>query len=200
MLKSSSHPKLEIMNDYITIRNLDEARRHTAGSKNPILFVVEEGNVNFCGLVIDETFGYRVGNRRPNIERMIRDFRSHESSRERTPLVLVSEGISIPPAKADGAKDGWVVHSTDAEAGESVLKMQHLCSRQSLRERGVAFRQFGRQELGEPVDYSDLINFAPLHQSAPEVVVASPSVWPLPSIVPSLVRHTTSAFPSPSRS
>lgn len=163
-----------MMNEYITIRDLCEARRHIGRFESPVVFVVEEGNVNFCGRVIDETFGYQVGNQQASVGRMIRDFKSYESGQGRTPLVFVFEGISIPSAVCDDdTQDGWVVHATDTEAGASILKMRRLCSRHYLRLTGTAFRPFGRQELGEPADYSDLVNFAPLDRCGAEVVVAS---------------------------
>ena len=37
----------------------------------------------------------------------------------------------------------------------------------------MSFRPFGREVLGEPRDYFDLINFAPVDGYGPEIVVAS---------------------------
>ena len=130
--------------------------------------------MNFCGRVIDETFGYRVGNQQANIERMIRDFKIYESDQGRTPLVFVFEGITIPSAICDDdIQNGWVVHATDIDAGTSILKTQRVCSRNYLQARGTVFRSFGRQEIGEPVDYANLVNFSPINQFGAEVVVAS---------------------------
>ena len=42
-----------------------------------------------------------------------------------------------------------------------------------LRGEGISFRPFGREVLGEPPDYFDLINFAPVDAYGPEIVVAS---------------------------
>ncbi|NQT14326.1 MAG: hypothetical protein HQ582_16340 [Planctomycetes bacterium] len=161
------------MSDPITIRNLHETRRHLAQAGDPIVFLVEEGNAAFCGRVIDDTFGYRVGVQQANVAGMIRDFTRYESGQGRTPLVFVFEGISIPSPVRGNVQDDWLVHATDTEAGASILRTRRLCSRSHLRANGTAFRSFGRENLDEPADYSDLVNFAPLNQPGAEVVVAS---------------------------
>lgn len=164
---------VEFMKTSMTIGDLSEIRERIAGIENPIVFIVEEGTGSFCGQVVDGTFGYRVGHQHPNVSAMIRDFQAYEARQGRVPLVFVFADAAIPHAMPDNPQDGWVVHATDPAAGASILAMRRLCSRHYLRSCGTAFRTFGRQELGEPPDYADLVNFAPLRQSWAEAVVAS---------------------------
>ena len=161
------------MNDSIPISNLADATEHIASAQNPVVFVVDKGDVNICGPVLDGVFGYRVGDKEPNLAGMLRDFRDYESQQGRTPLVFVLEGVSIGPSTREPPATAWVVHATDHSAGDSILTSGQLCSRHCLHEHGLTYRSFGRQDLGEPPDYGDLINFAPIEQPGPELVVAS---------------------------
>ena len=114
-----------------------------------------------------------MGNQHADLARRIRDFKRYEQQQGRTPLIFVVDGAGIPTAPRDDTMDGWVVHATDSEAGAFIRESGRLCSRRHLCTKGIEFRYFGRKDLCEPEDYSDLINFAPLGHPAPELVVAS---------------------------
>lgn len=162
------------MCDFIQISNLSEMRPITAAANAPVVFVLDQGDAIVCGCkATDGIFGYRVGDQVANVSAMIRDFRSYEARQGRTPLVFLLPGTSIPPAPRERDAAGWVVHSTDSEAGNRILRSGLLCSRNHLNKLGIRFRAFGRTELGEPHDYADLVNFANPHEPWAEVVVAS---------------------------
>ena len=162
------------MCDFIQISNLSEMRPIAAAANAPVVFVLDQGDAIVCGCkATDGIFGYRVGDQVANVAAMIRDFRSYEARQGRTPLVFLLPGTSIPPAPRERDAAGWVVHSTDSEAGNRILRSGLLCSRNHLNKLGIRFRAFGRTELGEPHDYADLVNFANPHEPWAEVVVAS---------------------------
>ena len=143
----------------------------------PIPFVIESGDVNFCGQVLDGIFGYRRGINTPRLREILYDFKAYESSYGRTPLVFLRSGLTLPKAcmseNSQSFKEKWVVHSTDKEAGESILKCGCLFSWTYLQMAKMSFRTFGRTTLGEPLDYFNLIDFASVDAYAPECIVAS---------------------------
>jgi hypothetical protein len=72
-----------------------------------------------------------------------------------------------------GESEDWVVHSTDARAATTICEERCLRSSLSLQYQGIVFREFGREELIEPIDYWNLIHFSGVACCGPEVVVAS---------------------------
>lgn len=162
------------MNDLIKIQDLLDISPYLERVKKPIVLVIDGGNILFCGQILDGLFGYRIGIETGNLDGIIRDFHDYESSQGRTPLVFIFSRFSLSaPIRKNTADSNWVVHSTDDGCGQSILRKGMLCSHHHLRAMGIAFRQFGREVLGEPFDYFDLINFASCDGCGPEIVVAS---------------------------
>ena len=149
--------------------------------KRPIPFVVEPGDAYFSGQIFNGVFGYRMGTKTPRLHDILRDFEDYESSHQRTPVVFVHKNVTLSHPCATGnnqsVREEWVVHSTDTNAGASILRSGCLFSRRHLEDTGISFSAFGRDTLGEPRDYSNLIDFAsvddPLFLYCPEGVVAT---------------------------
>ena len=165
------------MHEIIMLETMEDAKAFVQNAYHPIVLMMDPDDVSFCGHVIGDVFGYRMGIETPNIRDVIRDFIDYESLHNRTPLVFMLKGTSFPaPSPADAGsqpQNDWVVHSTDVQAGEGVLTSGFLYSRRRLEEDNVTFRNFGRAAIGEPTDYSDLVNFATIDGYGPEIVVAS---------------------------
>ena len=159
----------------IRIENLSDVAGCVQDAAEPVVLVIEPGDVSFCGQVIDGLYGFRMGDRTPNLETIVRDFRNYEAPQGRTPMVFALKGALIPTTDQDAGNSSaeWVVHSTDGDAGESILCSGRLLSHKRLREEGISFRAFGRGVLGEPPDYFNLIQFANAEEYGAEIVVAS---------------------------
>lgn len=158
----------------IRIQRLEDVTAFVDKVDKPIVMLVEHGKGIICGSMFRGVIGYRVGTATPNIRQVINDFLNYETAQRRTPLLFALGDCALPlehvPAQDDPE---WLVHSTDDSAGQSVLETGCLYSRAALKAQGTAFRAFGREVLGEPADYHDLINLSPLDSCAPEIVVAS---------------------------
>jgi hypothetical protein len=164
------------MNEWIAIQHLREIERFASITNRPIVLVLEAGEASFCGQVHEGIFGYRMGSGTPGIRAIVKDFCDYARAQGRTPLLFALGDVSLlgEIQERDGAPlANWVVHSTDQDAGASICNTRRLWSRNGLRSQGIAFRSFGRAVLGEPSDYSDLVNFAPVSVDGPEIVVAS---------------------------
>jgi len=169
---------LEIMMQRIPFETDGDIETAITNIERPIPFVVEPGDVCFCGQVLNSVYGYRMGIKTPRLHDILRDFEEYESSHKRTPVVFVHKNVTLshPRATGNSVQEEWVVHSTDKDAGASILRSGCLFSRQHLEDTGISFSAFGRETLGEPRDYFDLIEFAlvddPLFLYSPECVVA----------------------------
>jgi hypothetical protein len=164
------------MNNLIEIQDLQDIKPHVEAANEPIILVIEAGDEWFYGQVLDGVFGYRMGAETPKIRTIIRDFLKYETTQGRTPIVFLFRGISFPTTmqdQNDSFLENWVVHSTDHVAGKSILSSKRLYSHTCLQGQRISFRPFGREVLGEPPDYFDLINFAAVDGYGPEIVVAS---------------------------
>lgn len=168
---------LELIAPVITIDQPQDIGTYVQCAPDPIILVIEPGRGMFCGLIQGPIYGYRIGIETPGLGEVIRDFQDYESAQGRTPLVFILRGLSLPAPLATAAENSvlpdWVVHSTDADAAESILRTGCLHSARRLQHLGIVFRPFGRAVLSEPADYYNLINLAPAEGYGPEIVVAS---------------------------
>jgi hypothetical protein len=158
--------------NYIHINEMDEIKNHIHSVENPILLIVKEGSEGFYGRVCDK-FGFIYGDEHKGLMKIINNFLSYESSAGRNPLVFLFKNAQINENDfINRADDDWVVHSTDKESLESIIKMGKLLSRIELDKQKIKYLDFGREYLNEPSDYYDLIEFGGINGSG-EIVVAS---------------------------
>jgi hypothetical protein len=159
--------------NYIHINEIEEIKNHTASVKNPILFIIKEGMERFYGR-INGKFGFIYGDKQKGLKKILNNFIEYESKTEREPFIFLLKNAKINENDFEiSNNDGWIVHSTDKKAFESIIKMEKILSRIELDKQKIKYLDFGREHLNEPYDYYDLVEFGEINSSAGEVVVAS---------------------------
>jgi hypothetical protein len=165
-----------MVNKGIHINTIDEIESYIKYTSNPILLIVKKGSASsgFYGEVFKNIFGSIFGDETKGLRRIIRNFFDYEYKMGREPFVFILGGAIIDDEdmNIDNDDDKWVVHSTDKDALESIIKTGELLSRIELEKRGIKYLGFGREILNEPYDYYDLIEFGSINMQT-EIIVAS---------------------------